>query len=110
MVLDYTLKIRQFYFDKYLSTRLKRQKTFNKNKQNINKSKRRENKNLNFNLNEISGVNLINKNSINKESFLNINQRFSLLNKNNLEKLSIIQRSNSKDSPIKIYKIKKEKN
>ena len=110
LVLDYTLKIRQFYFDKYLSTRLKRQKTFNKNKQNINKSKRRENKNLNVNLNEISGVNLINKNSINKESFLNINQRFSLLNKNNLEKLSIIQRSNSKDSPIKIYKIKKEKN
>ena len=107
LVLDYTLKVRNFLFDKHLSTELFRQKTMN------NKKKKKELKykksERNFNNNEVSGVNLINKNSILQGYHFNAHERISYFNKNNLEKITVIKRCNSKGVPEKIFKFKKEK-
>ena len=107
LVLDYTLKVRNFLFDKHLSTELFRQKTMN------NKKKKKELKykksERNFNNNEVSGVNLINKNSILQGYHFNDHERISYFNKNNLGKITVIKRCNSKGVPEKIFKFKKEK-
>ena len=107
-VLDYTLKIRHFFFDKHLSTELFRQKTINDRKR---KKELRHNKSQKtvFN-NEISRINLINKNSIlqgfniNKEN----EQRISYFNKTNLSKINSIRRNDSK-LPDKSYNNKNDK-
>ena len=107
LVLDYTLKLRNFLFDKHLSTELFRQKTMkSKEKKKQLKYKRSE---RNFNNNEISGMNLMNKNSILQGYHFNDHERISYFNKNNLGKITVIKRCNSKGVPEKIFKFKKEK-
>jgi phospholipid-transporting ATPase len=107
LVLDYTLKLRNFLFDKHLSTELFRQKTMkSKEKKKQLKYKRSE---RNFNNNEISGMNLMNKNSILQGYHFNDHERISYFNKNNLAKITVIKRSNSKGVPEKIFKFKKDK-
>ena len=102
-VLDYTLKIRTIFFDKHLSTKLIRQNTMNPKKKNNNY----RNKQTGI-MNEISGINLLNRQySIRRQ--LNRNNNFSFLNRNNLQKLSSIKQISSKNvSPI-LYTIKKQK-
>ena len=102
LVLDYTLKIKTIFFDKNLSTKLYKQKTLNLKKTNRNKQ-------TEINFNEISGINLINRqNSIRKGLYRNDNN-FSYLNRNNLAKISLIKPIGTKDiSPI-LYNIKNQK-
>ena len=102
-MLDYTLKIRTIFFDKHLSTKLIRQNTMNPKKKNNNY----RNKQTGI-MNEISGINLLNRQySIRRQ--LNRNNNFSFLNRNNLQKLSSIKQISSKNvSPI-LYTIKKQK-
>ena len=106
LVFDYTLKARTFFFDKNLSTKLYRQKTMNLKKKNNNDKYR--NKQTQINMNEISGVNLINRqNSIRKGLYRNDN--FSYLNRNNLQKLTAMKEIDAKDMNPIIYTIKNQK-
>ena len=105
-ILDYTLKIRNLFFDKYLSNKLLRQNTIYKNKKSnlkYNKSKKNEFNNNN----EVSGMHLINQRSLKKETSNNVH--ISYLNKNNLEKISENKESESKNIPPILYTIKKHK-
>ena len=100
-ILDYTLKIKNFFFEKTLSSKLKRIKSIIPNKKKIHKEKNRQ-KIIN---NEISRIHLINKSTIKK----GYNEfEFTFLNKNNLSKLSQIKKNNQENEPEKIYKIRKE--
>ena len=106
LTLDYTLKIRNFFFDKHLSNKLLRQSTIYKNKKSIlkhNKSKQYEFNNNN----EVSGMHLINQKSLKKES--SDNEHISYLNRNNLEKISENKENESKNIPPILYSIKKHK-
>jgi len=106
LTLDYTLKIRNFFFDKHLSNKLLRQSTIYKNKKSIlkhNKSKQYEFNNNN----EVSGMHLINQKSLIKES--SDNEHISYLNRNNLEKISENKENESKNIPPILYSIKKNK-
>ena len=96
--LDYTLKIRHFFFDKHLSTQLRREKTFKDRKRKKQlKHTKSENKIITYNNNEVSGIHLISKNYIVKGFHFNENERFSYLNKNNIKKLTMINKSNFKE-------------
>ena len=107
-VFDYTLKIRHFFFDKHLSTELFRQKTINDRKKKKELRHKKSRKTV-IN-NEVSRINLINKNSIlqgfniNKEN----EQRISYFNKTNLSKINSMRRNDSK-LPDKSFKIKNDK-
>ena len=107
LVLDYTLKIKKILFDKNLSTKLYKQKSLNLKKANYNKNNM--NKQTEINFNEISGLNLINRNDSIRKGF-NRNDNFSYLNRNNLAKISSLKEATRpKDiSPI-LYKIKSQK-
>ena len=105
-ILDYTLKIRNIFFDKYLSNKLLRQNTIYKSKRRTlkyNRSKKNE-----FNNNQVSGIHLINHKSFRKD--FSINERISYLNRNNLEKISEDKEIESKNIPPILYTIKKNEN
>ena len=107
LVMDYTLKIRNFYFDKHLSTQLFRQKTMNNEKKKTLKHNKSEIKEMNNN--EISAMHLINYQKSFKQIF-NDNERVSYFNRNNLEKLEEIKEEvEHKNLPPILHTIKNQK-
>ena len=102
LVLDYTLKIRTFFFDKGLSTKLSRQRTFKGQRKALYKMM--INKNCDLNNNEISGLNLISSKYSSKK--IDENENISKLNRYNLSKLSEVKEQNEKNEII--YSIKNE--